>query len=78
MSSQDKSNSESLVLMKSVQNNPQLLEMMESSVQNDLEGVNLEFKDYIALTIALLETVFFPISILLGTLVALALLFQFL
>lgn len=52
--------------------NPQYLSLTSESTESDLEGVSLEFKDYIALFIALLQTVFLPLLLIMGILFVLA------
>ncbi|MHA1974524.1 MAG: hypothetical protein ACTSW1_16110 [Candidatus Hodarchaeales archaeon] len=44
--------------------------------ENELAGVELEAKDWIALTIALLQTLFLPLIIIMGVLIGLSLLFR--
>jgi hypothetical protein len=45
---------------------PHYISLTAEHQESDLEGVQLEFLDYIALFVALLQTVFLPILIMMG------------
>jgi len=70
----DDSNPENKSLRSTLDKNPLLsapvhphyISLTSEEKDSELSGVKLEFKDYIALFIALLETVFLPFLILMG------------
>ncbi|MHA1228480.1 MAG: hypothetical protein ACTSPV_17265 [Candidatus Hodarchaeales archaeon] len=57
---------------------PQYALLASETDENELAGVELEPKDWIALTIALLQTLFLPLLIIMGVLLALSFLFRLL
>ena len=60
----------------SAQVHPHYISLTPESEKNELQGVELDYKDYIALFIALLQTVFLPIMILMAVLVFLVIILQ--
>ncbi|MHA2095077.1 MAG: hypothetical protein ACW98F_10665 [Candidatus Hodarchaeales archaeon] len=55
---------------------PQYLSLTKEHTESDLAGTELDFKDYIALSIALIQTVFLPLLIIMGILFLLSVFFH--
>ncbi|MHA2156312.1 MAG: hypothetical protein ACXABU_13280 [Candidatus Hodarchaeales archaeon] len=56
--------------------NPQYLSLTSEHTDTDLAGAELDFKDYIALFIALIQTVFLPLLIIMAILFLLSVFFH--
>ncbi len=56
--------------------NPQYMSLTSENQESDLGGVKLELKDYIALFIALLQTVFLPLLMIIGILFIISVIFH--
>lgn len=79
MSSDNPKPQDVLDSLAGAKNNPEILGLLEESrSKNQLSGTKLDLKDFLALMIALMETVFLPIVLLMGVLVGFALLLQIL
>ncbi len=54
----------------------QYLSLTSEHTESDLAGTQLDFKDYIALFIALIQTVFLPLLLIMGILFLLSFIFH--
>ena len=73
MSSEDDKQQQFLDSSPSIQKNPEFIGFLTREQENKLKGAKLERMDYLAITIALLQTVFVPIFVLMGIFVVLGL-----
>ena len=61
-----------------IRKNPELLSFLASEGESDLAGTKLDKMDYLAIFIALIETVFFPVLLLMLLLIAISLFLTYL
>ena len=77
MSSQD--DEKALRFLDSAPNiskNPEFINFLNNERENPISGSKLDKTDYVAIFIALMETVFFPLILLIAVLIAVSLFFS--
>jgi hypothetical protein len=65
-------------MLAGAERNPELLTLFSSNKTTDIDTVSLDKKDYLALSIALIQTIFAPLLVIIVLLIGVSLFFRLL